>query len=121
MKKRKVTFPGFRPGKIPPFAMTDVRRYIVCYGLELTIGSLCNMNSLIMCSDAGEDVPFGDDAYYGEIIQKDFRGYDYIQQRDAWREGTDLSFVAEFFAKQEKPTENSVAAGETEVIDAVVV
>ena len=40
-------------------------------------GNLCNLNSLIMCSESGDDVPFGEDAYYKEIIQKDSRGYDF--------------------------------------------
>ena len=39
MKKRKVIFPGFRPGVLPPYAMGDVRKYIVSYALELTIGT----------------------------------------------------------------------------------
>jgi len=122
LKARKISFPGFRPGKIPPFAMTDVRRYIVCYGLETTIGNLCNMNGLIMCTDTGEDVPFGEDKYYEQIVQKDFRGYDFSQQRDAWREGTDLSFIVEFFAKQEKAEASAEAtAAPDDVIDAEIV
>ena len=39
MKKRKVILPGFRPGVLPPYAMGDVRKYIVSYALELTIGT----------------------------------------------------------------------------------
>lgn len=45
------------------------------------------------------EVRFGDDSYYEQIIQEDFRGYNYTKQRDAWREGTDFSFVVEFFAR----------------------
>jgi hypothetical protein len=64
MKRRKVVFPGFRPGKLPPYVMGDVRRYLVCYGLETMIGTLCNSNGLKVkksfntCSllDAGFDV-----------------------------------------------------------------
>ena len=46
MKRRKVVFPGFRPGKLPPYVMGDVRKYLVCYGLETMIGQLCNSNGL---------------------------------------------------------------------------
>jgi hypothetical protein len=121
MKKRKVVFPGFRPGKLPPYAMTDVRRYIVSYGLELTIGNLCNLNSLLMCSSSGDQVPFGEDSYYEEILVKDFRGYDFTQQRDAWKEGTDFSFTAEFFARQEL-SEESAQENENEfVVDSELV
>lgn len=46
MKRRKVTFPGFRSGNLPPYVMGDVRRYLICYGLEYLIGQLCNLNNL---------------------------------------------------------------------------
>ena len=46
MKRRKVLFPGFRAGKLPPYVMPDVRKYLVCYGLETLIGQLCNGNGL---------------------------------------------------------------------------
>lgn len=46
MKRRKVLFPGFRAGKLPPYVMPDVRKYLVCYGLETLIGQLCNSNGL---------------------------------------------------------------------------
>eukprot|EP01041_Mallomonas_annulata_P003906 gene3906-7790_t len=99
MKRRKVTFPGFRAGKLPPYVMTDVRRYILCYGMELNLGNLCNMNEIIMSTESGEDVAFGEDSYYDEIFLKDFRDYDFQKQRDAWKEGTDFSFIVEFFAR----------------------
>lgn len=54
-----------------------------------------------MCTEDGGDVAFGEDSYYETIIKPDFRGYDYIKQRDSWREGTDFSFSAEFFALSE--------------------
>ena len=38
MKRRKVIFPGFRPGVLPPYAMGDVRKYIVSFGLETSLG-----------------------------------------------------------------------------------
>ena len=41
MKRRKVRFPGFRPGKMPPYVMGDVRKYIVSYGLEIAHAQLC--------------------------------------------------------------------------------
>lgn len=46
MKKKKVIFPGFRVGVIPPYVMGDIRRYIVCYGLETLLGKLANLNQL---------------------------------------------------------------------------
>lgn len=46
MKKRKVVFPGFRTGVLPPYVMGDIRRYIVCYGLETLLGKLGNLNGL---------------------------------------------------------------------------
>jgi hypothetical protein len=46
MKRRKVVFPGFRAGKLPPYVMGDVRKYLVCYGLETILGTLCNNNGL---------------------------------------------------------------------------
>lgn len=105
MKRRKVVFPGFRAGKLPPYVMGDVRKYLVCFGLETMLGELCNLNGLQMCDGQGEAVAFGEDKYYEEIIQKDFRGYDYVKQRDAWREGTDFAFSAEFFAISEEEDE----------------
>jgi len=99
MQRRKVLFPGFRPGKLPPYVMPDIRKYLVCYGLESVIGQICNLNGLEMRAENEGEVRFGDDAYYEQIIQEDFRGYNYTKQRDAWREGTDFSFVAEFFAR----------------------
>jgi hypothetical protein len=52
MKRRKVVFPGFRAGKLPPYVMADVRKYLVCYGLETILGSLCNNNGLKVGRDA---------------------------------------------------------------------
>ena len=46
MKRRKVVFPGFRPGKLPPYVMGDVRKYLISYGLETMLGSLANANGL---------------------------------------------------------------------------
>mmetsp|Transcript_27498 Transcript_27498/g.27719 ORF Transcript_27498/g.27719 Transcript_27498/m.27719 type:complete len:234 (-) Transcript_27498:44-745(-) len=99
MKRRKVKFPGFRAGVLPPFAMTDVRRYIVSYGLELNIGTLCDMNNLILCDKSGEEVTFGQDEYFQEIVCKDETGNDFFAQRDAWREGNEFNFELEFYAK----------------------
>ncbi len=102
MKRRKVIFPGFRAGSLPPHVMGDVRRYLVCFGLETMLGQICNINGLRFCDTKGNDVPFGEDAYYQEIIQKDFRDYDFVKQRDSWREGTDLKFNAMFYADKDK-------------------
>jgi uncharacterized protein YciU (UPF0263 family) len=57
-----------------------------------------------MCSENGDQVPFGEDNYYEQIVKDDFRGYDFIKQRESWREGTDFSFKAEFFAEEDAPT-----------------
>lgn len=124
MKRRKVIFPGFRPGVLPPYAMGDVRKYIVSYALELTIGSICNMNNLIMCSETGDQVPFGTDEFYEEIILDDYRGYNFTQFQSTWREGTDMPFTAEFFAMSEgdDSEEDATAASSSgDVIDAEVV
>lgn len=118
MKRRKVVFPGFRAGKLPPYVMPDVRKYLVSYGLETILGQLANLNGLELCSEGGEPIPFGEDAYYAEIIKADFRGYDFEKQRDAWREGTDFSFVAEFYAKEEGAAEETSPSN---VIDAEVI
>ena len=100
MKQRKVVFPGFRAGKLPPYVMVDVRRYIVSYGLELNIGQLCNLNELIACTEEGGEVPFGEDAFYEKIFVPNEKGFDFQKQRDDWKEGTDFSFVVEFWAKK---------------------
>ena len=129
MKRRKVVFPGFRAGKLPPYVMGDVRKYLVCFGLETLLGQLCNLNKLQMCSEEGNEVPFGEDSYYEEIVKPDFRGYDFIKQRDAWREGTDFSFSAEFFAISEEEDEDEGSSSSSSsgsdrsgaVIDAEVV
>jgi hypothetical protein len=65
-----------------------------------------------MCTESGDDVPFGEDAYYEQIIVKDFRDYDFQKQRDAWREGTDFTFKAEFYAEAE-----AAAAEDSNVVD----
>lgn len=57
-----------------------------------------------MCSETGDQVPFGEDDYYEKIVLDDFRGYDFIKQRETWREGTDFVFKAEFFAEEDAPT-----------------
>ena len=44
MNDRKVIFPGFRPGKIPPHAMVDIRKYLVSHSIETIVGQLCNIN-----------------------------------------------------------------------------
>jgi hypothetical protein len=75
-----------------------------------------------MCSEAGENVPFGEDAYYEQIVAKDFRDYDFQKQREAWREGTDFSFKAEFFAEADEApaAEETVVDTEAKVVDVEV-
>lgn len=57
-----------------------------------------------MCAQDGTPVPFGEDDYYEQIVVQDFRGYDFQKQRDTWREGTDFTFKAEFYAEEDAPT-----------------
>lgn len=97
MRKRKVIFPGFRPGKLPPYVMGDVRKYIVSYGLETILGGLANLNDMQLVTEEGEDVPFGEDDYYSTIISDD-QGRDFEAIRDAWKENQDFAFTAKFFA-----------------------
>ena len=61
-----------------------------------------------MCSETGAQVPFGEDDYYEQIVLNDFRGYDFIKQREAWREGTDFTFKAEFYCEEEASTEEEL-------------
>lgn len=46
-------------------------------------------------------MPFGEDNYYEQIVLEDFRGYDFIKQRESWREGTDFTFKAMFYAEED--------------------
>ena len=116
MAKRKVVFPGFRAGKLPPYVMGDVRRYIVCFGLETLLGELANINGIKFSDVDGNDRAFGEDSYYKEIMVTDFRGYDFEKQRDAWREGTDFKFACEFYGEaDDKPA--AVDKPQGEVID----
>ena len=55
-----------------------------------------------MCNENGGAVPFGEDDYYEQIVVQDFRGYDFQKQRESWREGTDFTFKAQFFAEAEE-------------------
>lgn len=124
MKKRKVVFPGFRPGKLPPYVMTDVRKYIVSYGLETILGGLANLNDMQLVTEEGEDVAFGEDEFYTSIIQTDERGYDFEQQRDAWKENMDFPFSAKFFAVRDIEEEDEAAAsdeGDASAIDTEIV
>lgn len=122
LKKRKFSFPGFRPGKIPPYAMGDVRNYIISFGLETVIGKLCNMNGLQLCNEDRSEVTFGSDDYYKQIIQDDANGNDFLTQRGEWREGNDITFTAEFFAEIDadaaESSESEDAAGyDEDIID----
>ena len=117
MKSRKTVFPGFRAGTIPAYAMADVRKYLISYGLEINLGQLCNLNGLRICDKNGDLLGLGDDDCYDQIIKEDSRGFDFQKQRDAWRESTDFSFVSEFWAVQ--PADDGGLASESVVdIDA---
>ena len=51
-----------------------------------------------MCDKDREDVLFGEDSYYQEIIKENQQGFDFEEQRAAWKEGTEFSFTSEFYA-----------------------
>ena len=51
-----------------------------------------------MCGDNIEQVAFGEDSYFEQIIQADENGLGYEKRRDTWKEGSDFPFVAELFA-----------------------
>ena len=45
----------------------------------------------------GEDVPFGEDEYYKQIIMEDNNGRGFEEQRDSWKENCDFNFCAKVF------------------------
>jgi hypothetical protein len=47
-------------------------------------------------------------------LKEDFRGYGFEKQRDAWKEGTDFSFSAEFYAISDDPL--TVGEEQSEVV-----
>lgn len=47
----------------------------------------------------GEDVPFGEEEFYSQIIQQSPSGKKYEEHRDSWKEGADFSFAAQFVAE----------------------
>lgn len=122
IQKRGVVFPGFRAGKLPPYVMGDVRRYIVCFGIETVLRDLCNANALQICNEKGEEVMLGDDAFYEAVIQDTPSGKKFAAQRDSWKEGTDFDFTAVFWARvfEDEEEEGPVKVSD-EVIDTEVV
>jgi hypothetical protein len=48
MKRKNVIIPGFRPGKVPPHAMPEIREFVVSHALETLLGELCNVNGLMV-------------------------------------------------------------------------
>ena len=44
--KKKVIYRGFRPGKVPPYAMPEIRSSVVNHAIATTIGELCFLNGL---------------------------------------------------------------------------
>ena len=102
--------------------MSDVRKYIVSYGLETILGGLANLNDMQLVTEEGEDVAFGEDEFYTSIIQTDERGYDFEQQRDAWKENMDFPFSAKFFAVRDIEEEGEAAGSdEGDAIDTEIV
>jgi hypothetical protein len=51
MKRKKVIIPGFRPGKVPPHAMQEIRESVVGHALEAMLGGICNANGLVVSVD----------------------------------------------------------------------
>jgi hypothetical protein len=102
MIRRKVSFPGFRVGKLPPYVMTDVRKYLISFGLENVLTTLMNNNMLRAVDENCQELPnsaLADDNYFQQIIQEDDDGRDYLTVRDSWREGADFSYAIELFAE----------------------
>ena len=122
ISKRGVVFPGFRAGKLPPYVMGDVRRYIVCFGIETVLRELCNANSLQVCDEKGEEINLGEDAFFEAIIQDTTSGKKFAAQRDSWKEGTDFDFTGVFWARVfEDEEEEEVDAGPVKVVDTEVI
>eukprot|EP01031_Cornospumella_fuschlensis_P034231 gene34232-41437_t len=115
MNQRNIRVPGFRPGKLPPAAMADVKRYIASYAVEVTITALCNDHKLEVCDEKYSALTLDDDTFQ-QIVLPDAQGRDYLGQRDAWKEGNGFSFVAEFFASKStyeaEATNDDVQQGE---------
>ena len=73
-----------------------------------------------MCTDNGDDVAFGSDPYYEEIV-KERNGKKFEAQRDTWKEGTDFNFEAEFFARTEEEDEEQSESTESKILDTEIV
>jgi hypothetical protein len=61
----------------------------------------------------------GDDATFLSVIAHDAQGRNFIEQREAWREGSDFPFTAEFFATID--SEAGVGDGDSSVANGVVI
>ena len=102
--------------------MGDVRRYIVCFGLETILRELCNTNQLRVCDENGADVMLGDDDFYESVVQDSPSGKKFAEQRDSWKEGTDFNFVALFYAqKDEVDVEEPRKIEDSSVVDTEVI
>ena len=44
---------------------------------------------------------FGSDEFYESVIEDSPTGKSFVQQRDAWKEGQDFSFTANFYATED--------------------
>jgi len=100
--------------------MGDVRRYIVCFGIETVLRDLCNANSLQVCSEKGEEIMLGEDAFFESIIQDTASGKKFAAQRDSWKEGTDFDFTGIFWARvfeDETEEDGPVKVIDTETIE----
>jgi hypothetical protein len=82
---------------------------------------LIDVQSPQLCSETGEDVSFGEDAFYDEIIKKDSRGFDFAKQRDTWKEGTPFSFSAEFFAEEDRSDATPAGGADSSVVETTAV
>lgn len=48
MKRKRIILPGFRPGKVPPYAMPEIRSFVINYALEQVLQGICNANNLLV-------------------------------------------------------------------------
>ena len=73
-----------------------------------------------MCTETGEEVAFGSDPYYNEIIA-DRKGRKFEEQRDNWKEGTDFDFEANFYGKTEDAEADADDSISSKVVDTEIV
>jgi hypothetical protein len=77
-----------------------------CYGSSRNLSFLLHIscNHSQICDQEKKPIEIGDDATLTSIIVLDPDGRNFIAQREAWGEGSDLPFTAEFFATIDSET-----------------